>query len=382
MSKANLKINDKRDLYFNCGGLCTLCCTPLDYDKFSRANVNIKEYAHIIADSEDGTRGCEQSAMYARDINNIILLCPNCHTTVDKDIRLEFYTVSKLHSIKERHEQRVREQLLALKNEQALVIKYVAKIGNTHPQITNDKIDEAVRQSGLIAQRYPINLNPNYTPFYDDSNQYWENEWSQLKERFKHEILSLKEQGNDDKLLLFAIAPIPLLIRLGILFGDISDVDVFQKHREPDTWSWIDDASQIDYQIIEPKVKYQKVAVKLSLSDNITDDRIESVLGNDVSIWSLTHHSPNNDYIKNRSHLASLREKYRELFRAIKRHHGHSSVVHIFPACPVSAAIEFGRVYMPKADAQLILYDQNHKNDGFTLVYDLSCEMQLSRDTI
>jgi len=112
------------------------------------------------------------------------------------------------------------------------------------------------------------------------------------------------------------------------------------------------------------------VAVKLSLSDKITDDRVRSVLGEDISIWDITHQHPNNDYIKNRKHLSALRNKYHELFRMIREYHGQDTVIHVFPACPVSAAVEFGRTYMPKSDARLMLYDQNHKNNGFNLAYD------------
>jgi len=164
------------------------------------------------------------------------------------------------------------------------------------------------------------------------------------------------------------------LIRLGILFGDINAVSVFQKHREPDTWTWLDDDLPVDYQISPPEVIASTVAVKLSLSDNITDDRVQKVLGTNISIWNLTHTNPNNDCIKSREHLAALRDKYRELFRMIREYHGQDAVVHVFAACPVSAAIEFGRTYMPKADARLILYDQNNNNDGFSLAFDLSGE--------
>ena len=375
MSKTNLKSNDKWMLYFKSGGLCSLCCESFDYDKFSRSNTDVKEYAHIIADSELGTRGCATSSKYAGDINNIILLCPTCHTKVDKDKKPEYYTVEKLHSIKDNHEQRVREQLSTLKNKQALVVKYTSKIGETQPTITLDKINEAVRETGFIAQRHPIDLNPNNTAFYDDRSQFWTTEWSQLQEKFRQEIKTLKEQRIDEKFLLFAIAPIPLLIRLGILFGDISEIEVFQKHREPDTWAWLEDDSQIDYYITAPKNRTSTVAVKLSLSDNITDERVQNVIGDDISIWNITHQNPNNDYIKTSVHLAALRVKYRELFRMIREYHGQDTIVHIFPACPVSAAIEFGRAYMPKADARLILYDQNHKSGGFSLVYDLSSEV-------
>lgn len=372
MSKTNLKTQDKWELYFKCGGLCSLCCELLDYDKFSRSEINVKEYAHIIADSEEGTRGSAESKKYAGDIDNIILLCPTCHTKVDKDKPPAFYTVGKLHSIKNNHEQRVREQLSTLQNEHALVVKYTAKVGGNQPTITNEKINEAVRTAGLIAPRYPIDLNPNNTAFYDDRCQFWASEWAQLQERFRQEINILKEQSRSEKILLFAIAPIPLLIRLGMLFGDITEVDVFQKHREPDTWAWLEDDSQIEYEITKPTTKFPTVAVKLSLSDNITDDRIQDIIGNDVSIWSITHKNPNNDYIKSREHLATLRRKYRELFRLIRAYHGQNTVIHVFPACPVSAAVEFGRAYMPKADARLILYDQNNRNTRFSLAFDLS----------
>jgi hypothetical protein len=372
MSKTNLKTQDKWELYFKCGGLCSLCCEPLDYDKFSRSEINVKEYAHIIADREDGTRGSIESKKYAGDIDNIILLCPTCHTKVDKDKLPEYYTVERLHSIKNNHEQRVREQLSALQNEHALVVKYTSKIGDNQPTITNEKINEAVRAAELIAPRYPIDLNPNNTAFYDNIRQFWSSEWAQLQEKFRQEINVLREQRRSEKFLLVAIAPIPLLIRLGMLFGDITEVDVFQKHREPDTWAWLDDDSQIEYEITPPTTKSPTVAIKLSLSDNITDDRIQNVLGNDISIWNITHQNPNNDYIKSRAHLATLRGKYRELFHLIREYHGQDTIVHVFPACPVSAAVEFGRAYMPKADARLVLYDQNSNNNGFSLAFDLS----------
>ena len=375
MSKTNLKTQDKWELYFRSGGLCSLCCHSLDYDKFSRSKISVKEYAHVIADSEDGTRGSSESAQYAGNIDNIILLCPTCHTRVDKDTTLEYYTVEHLHSVKNAHEQRVREQLDSLKNEQALVVRYVAKIGETQPTIPQNKIDEAVKATGLLAPRYPIDLNPNNTAYCDDKAKYWASEWEQLQERFRQEIRSLKEQRKDEIFLLFAIAPIPLIIRLGMLFGDLTEVEVFQKHREPDTWHWLDDGFALEYKITQPSNQASTVAVKLSLSDNITDDRVKKVLGDDVAIWNITHQNPNNDYIKSKEHLSVLRGKYRELFKRIREYHGQDTVVHIFPACPVSAAIELGRVYMPKADARLVIYDQNHNTSGFSLAYDLTADI-------
>ncbi|WP_376786667.1 MULTISPECIES: SAVED domain-containing protein [Sphingobacterium] len=40
-------------------------------------------------------------------------------------------------------------------------------------------------------------------------------------------------------------------------------------------------------------------------------------------------------------------------------------VLHLFPAMPVALAVEFGRVWMPKADMTVKIYDQNSNLGGF-----------------
>ena len=53
------------------------------------------------------------------------------------------------------------------------------------------------------------------------------------------------------------------------------------------------------------------------------------------------------------------------MFDAIKALHGEPEQVHLFPALPVSAAIETGRAWMSKADLPLVVYDQNRRAGGF-----------------
>jgi hypothetical protein len=55
----------------------------------------------------------------------------------------------------------------------------------------------------------------------------------------------------------------------------------------------------------------------------------------------------------------------RRTFNDIKAACGHDAEIHIFPALPLSAAIETGRAWMPKADLPLIIYDENRRLGGF-----------------
>ena len=107
------------------------------------------------------------------------------------------------------------------------------------------------------------------------------------------------------------------------------------------------------------------VALKLALSATVTDDRICTVLGNDVAIWSLTAESPHNDIMRRPEDLVEFKRHLRRLFDRIKAVHGEGAVINVFPALPNSASVEVGRVRMPKADLPLHIYDQNWSVGGF-----------------
>jgi hypothetical protein len=75
--------------------------------------------------------------------------------------------------------------------------------------------------------------------------------------------------------------------------------------------------------------------------------------------------NPHNDFLKSREQLAALRILLRPLLDKIKARHGQNTVLHIFPAMPVSTAVELGRIRMPKADMPWTVYDQINDRGGF-----------------
>jgi hypothetical protein len=83
------------------------------------------------------------------------------------------------------------------------------------------------------------------------------------------------------------------------------------------------------------------------------------------SIWSLTAANPHNDIMRSPRDLSRFRQELRRLFDRIKLVHGEGTRLNLFPALPVSAAIEVGRVWMPKADLPLTIFDQNRRIGGF-----------------
>lgn len=96
------------------GGVCALCNTPLtvedkDCERF------LGEYAHIYPQEANGPR-CEDIIKdgihqdFIDSDKNLMLLCPTCHTTIDKK-PVKTYTVKYLQEKKKQHEQKVRQRL-------------------------------------------------------------------------------------------------------------------------------------------------------------------------------------------------------------------------------------------------------------------------------
>lgn len=99
--------------------------------------------------------------------------------------------------------------------------------------------------------------------------------------------------------------------------------------------------------------------------------RYNPAVGDDAAVRHMTINAWHNDFMQAKEQLSLFRKAFRRLLNAIKDKHGKDAEIHICPAVPVSVAIEIGRVWMPKADLPLIIYDR--KREGSTFQKTLQC---------
>jgi len=356
-----------RKLWVKSGGRCEYsgCNTPLWKDSLMQQGMNKAYISHIIAASPDGPRGhYELSGKLELDFSNLMLLCDECHNRID-EAQAEEHGVERLQKMKQDHEERI-ELLTGLTIEKkSHIVLYGARIGQHQSPLNYSEAS-----STIIPDRYPVTdraleLGLKNCEFEDKSSEYWEFQEGQLIESFERQIKSLLGNDQTQHFSLFALAPQPLLIKLGTLLPDLYNVDTYQRHREPQTWKWQNSPAIVEFNLVEPHNKSGIPVLVLSLSATITDDRIHKVLGNETSIWRIVIQNPDNDFLKSKQILSAFRNKMRNTFDVIKAHHGKATPLHVFPAMPVSAAVEMGRVWMPKADLALVIYDENHKKGGF-----------------
>lgn len=104
---------DLKLLWGRSGNRCAICRTELSFDgKQTSSSFPLGEQAHIVAEQTYGPRGSSDLTQDQRNrYDNLILLCPNHHTEIDKNIA--DWPVERLQKIKSIHESWVREKLSA-----------------------------------------------------------------------------------------------------------------------------------------------------------------------------------------------------------------------------------------------------------------------------
>ena len=341
------------------------CNEPLYRDPLTQSEFNQAYVAHIIADSPSGPRGHPTlSEALKADISNIMLLCDRHHRLIDRQ-DVEGHPVELLQAMKKDHEIRIELQTDANEDMQSHILLFGANIGNHSSPLNFKEATLAIAPLRYPASHLPIEIGYKNSSTEDDIEEYWRQEIQNLKSQFQMRVTQPIIAGLIKHLSVFALAPQPLLIELGRLIGDINKAEVHQRRREPTTWEWDSEDRPIEYKIEKPTTKSNQIALNLSLSAPISNERIVNALGNDSAIWTLTINEPNNDFLHSRSQLSLFRKTMRSLFDTIKLEHGQDTELHIFPAMPVSTAVELGRVWMPKVHPVLHIYDQNQKRNGF-----------------
>lgn len=332
--------------------------------------------AHIVADAPDGPRGdARRSPLLANEISNLMLLCDTHHRVIDVH-DVDGHPEDRLKEMKEAHEHRV-EIVTAIGHDRAThILRYAANIGSHESPVEMNDIRAAVLPHRYPADRRAIDLELTGSAFRDREPEFWAIQRENLRRQFTEKVRRDIEAREIHHLSVFALAPQPLLMELGHLLGDILPADVHQLKREPSGWGWVTGGPALEFLVRRPTTNAGRVALVLGVSATITDDRITRVLGEDAAIWSITVEQPHNDILKRASDLAAFRTQVRAIFNEIKAMHGEQAIIHVFPALPVSAAVEVGRVWMPKADLPLALFDQNGSTGGFSLAFCIGAQQQ------
>lgn len=365
MSKTTIPPNVRRDLWILSGGRCEFrgCPERIDQHFLTGQRVNLGEYCHIIGDSPRGPRGDrKRSAILAQDPNNLILCCKRCHKTIDDGNLAGEYPEALLQRMKQEHEQHVQRLYDATHVKRSLPFIVTGRINRTPTSIPVDSARAAVLRKTDYT-RFPSHaeeiIDLNQIPYAEDEPPYWDAVKRQIDDTMDSFLRRITDR-HIHHLDLFALAQIPALAYIGARIGDRVPVTVHQPQREPlERWLWPDKSGNsppvFSYRLPAAE-KVSQLAVTFSMSGVVRMEDVErSLVGVPLATFSVT--SPSTALVDSDAVYQAFVKSWRDFQTELHQRYGRIEKLHVFPALPISLAVELGRCVLPKVIPQIQMWD-------------------------
>lgn len=333
---------------------------------------NFSQMAHIVAFKPDGPRGQEgERPVDINNVTNLMLLCLDCHHLVDT--QPGDYPRAKLETFKREHEERIARLTALGPDRKTVVVVVQTPIGGQPVVISENHIADAIspryRTSRTIANMADLFGSPESSSFYDVS-----------REAIDRYIDRMFADGGDaagaPHLSIFGLAPIPLLVHLGSRLTNKVEIDLYQRHRDTEDWTWKADGEPVKYvaQLRREGTSSTSVGLVLPLSGTIPTETLPEPLRSEGWIYEivLDGRTANPTFLRQRRDLEAFRLAYQEALGLIAERHGILASIDLIPAVPAPVAILLGRERLPKVHPALRVFDHDRTSGGYQYRFDVS----------
>mgnify|MGYP003365292226 CR=1 FL=1 len=358
----------RAQLWVAAGGRCEFnCCNhPLDKHVITQAKLFVGEHAHIIGDSAQGPRGdAALSKKLEHDVSNLMLLCRTCHKAIDQHV--DDYSVETLQEMKRRHESHIQSlyDLDGTKTSIPVILRHSIKRGHV-PTFTVPDTQMAVLKNSKYCQRPSdkvITLEFGNSRSREHDQAYWVETVKQLKDDFQEQWKAIDKLSKVQHISVFAFAPMPLNIQLGVYLGNKGEVSTYQWSRSTESWLY-EKERQYEQQSIYfddvPESNGKELSVAISLSAEVDVAAVRNAVENSYLVnFRVLNPKPN--LVESVDDIRHFRTEITN-FLAQVRNRGYKKI-HIFPAMPLSLAVELGRQILPKADPSIDIWDFQDSKD-------------------
>ncbi len=332
------------------------------------------EMAHIVAFKERGPRGRKRArGTDPNALDNLMLLCSECHTLVDGNPLL--YTVSTLKKYKQQHEANVYFATSIARSQKTAIVRLEAPIAGKPSNIPLELIHSAISPKHPFEKpRCLIDLNQHVNT--SNSASFYSAAQEMIKQNVKEFLGSCLLGERVDHISVFALAPIPLLIVLGDQLSNTIPLDVYHHHHDRDDWTWKDDVNPVTFshELLQEGTDPASVALLLSISGQVHAQILPKSIDKSFYIYQIrtSNCKPSTNALKTREGLENFRRTFEDWRRSVLGFHRQVASVHLFPAVPPPIAVLCGRELMPKVDPVLKVYDFNKQRNGFNLILEVN----------
>lgn len=371
--RPNISAKIKLQVWSATGGRCAFrgCNIELWFDGLTLMSSALGDMAHIIGASSNGPRGGTDSAILAKEPENIMLLCLSHHRLVDENPIL--FTADILRKMKADHENRIRRATSIIEEAQTEILIFKANIADRPVDVDLDEAKRTIFNRGYYpASEFGLVIDRTREKG-DGEDSYWQYNKDRIKEDVTDLVFPKTNNSPQIKhLSVFALGPIPYLILLGKYLSStgINKIEVFHRNRDIQTWEWpdnIDPTTLPKFKTIRPSHPNPtcEPILCLALSDIIQDDKYPSLVKpmQDVYTITLDGEIPNRSFCKHPILVEKFIVEFHTLLNELQATYGYTTKLHLLPAIPNSIAIHCGMTLLPKKEMPILIYDLN-KNYG------------------
>ena len=325
---------------------------------------NFAEFAHIIGFKPKGPRGGDATdRKRIHDVANLMLLCPEDHKMIDD--HSDEYPTDALEKQKADHEARVRHLIGLGPEMQTVLLQLKCRIAG---QVVDIPVDDIV---SAPAPRYPVS-KPGTVIDLNELDTDEQTFYELASERIQRRVREFYEREDVEHVRhasVFALGPIPLLMILGNALSSTVPVDLFQRHRDPETWQWKEDGELVEFALtqIQAGTNLESVALLLSLSGKVHVEGLPAEIDSAFTIYEIhpKGREPNAMLLRRREDVENFKPVYHEFLGKITSVHPALKTIDVFPAVPASIAVVCGRELLRKKHPTLMVWDLKKKTNQY-----------------
>lgn len=369
---------DARRVWVAAGGRCTFCKEFLAEDETTGQPVFTGQLAHIVGATPEkkSPRGKSAKTLEERaQSENLMLLCAGEHKVIDTFEHWATYDEEQLLAFKKQHERDVRELTGLLRKPKTTVIRVSGDIRNQAADFSK----QAVIRALLEEQRFPdFSLHDNsqncevdlrlHDGEDDSAPTYWASTALTLERRLRPLKNHLKTK-KIDHISVFALARIPILIQLGVLLDDVTNVTVHNRRRGAgDGWGWYDQGptENLTFSVTEVPGDGDPV-VTFSVSGPVDLGALpEELQGKPRYDIRAEGVKLNPKVLRSSVDLEALINTWRVVLATLEANHRNQPISLVLAVC-AAGAVEIGRAHMRDAHAPLRVFDRINNTYALTL---------------
>jgi hypothetical protein len=278
------------------------------------------------------------------------------------------YPVEVLKKFKKDHEDRIFDLTGLSKDRDTVPLVLKGLVHGLPVDISDEEMQRAVAPC-YIKKRARFTIDLREIPDNPDQN-FWDitKKIIDTKMAIFHDANHVSA-GRALRVSVFALAPIPLLVYLGSKLSDKLDVELYQRHRDPETWVWKEGSGNTRFktECLCQGQPGDPVILLVNVSGSNGLESIPQNLAGSKFVYEITlsEQNPSPRCLNTKQDLERFTGEYWDALASIRKHHPEIDVLHVLPAVPAPVAIAMGRSRLPKIPPLLLIYDRDVRAGGF-----------------